>query len=64
MTDWRADRDRALLTLEREKRPAFRTEAALQLYHLASEVPEHAAEFLEALPGCWRTSRWRCAARG
>ncbi|GEL71116.1 HEAT repeat domain-containing protein [Myxococcus virescens] len=50
MTDWRADRDRALLTLEREKRPAFRTEAALQLYHLASEVPEHAAEFLEALP--------------
>ncbi|GHG73098.1 HEAT repeat domain-containing protein [Comamonas sp. JC664] len=50
MTDWRAERDQALLTLEREKRPAFRTEAALQLYHLASDVPEHAAEFLEALP--------------
>ncbi len=50
MTDWRAERDRVLLTLERENRPAFRTEAALQLYHFATEAPEHAADFLEALP--------------
>ena len=27
MTDWRAERDRALLALEREKRPALRAEA-------------------------------------
>ncbi|MCP3141026.1 HEAT repeat domain-containing protein [Pyxidicoccus xibeiensis] len=49
MTDWRAERDRALLTLEREKRPVFRAEAADQLYHLASEAPERAPDFTDAL---------------
>ncbi|HZI16834.1 MAG TPA: HEAT repeat domain-containing protein [Myxococcus sp.] len=50
MTDWRAERDRALLTLEREKRPAFRAEAAENLFLLASEDASRAAEFAAALP--------------
>lgn len=50
MTDWRAERDRALLTLEREKRPAFRAEAAEQLHHLALEAPSPAADFAEVVP--------------
>ncbi|MFP2926701.1 HEAT repeat domain-containing protein, partial [Pyxidicoccus sp. 3LG] len=49
MTDWRAERDLALVTLEREKRPVFRAEAADKLYHLASEAPERAPDFAEAL---------------
>ena len=50
MTDWRAERDRALLTLEREKRPAFRAEAADQLYQLAAEAPGRGPDFIDALP--------------
>ncbi|WXH26418.1 hypothetical protein WA016_00327 [Myxococcus stipitatus] len=50
VTDWRAERDRALLTLEREKRPAFRAEAAEQLHHLAAEAPSRAADFMEVVP--------------
>ncbi|MCP3060937.1 HEAT repeat domain-containing protein [Myxococcus sp. K38C18041901] len=50
MTDWRAERDRALLALENEKRPAFRAEAAEQLHHLAAEVPSRAPEFTEVVP--------------
>lgn len=50
MTDWRAERDRALLTLEREKRPAPRAEAADQLYHLALEAPSRAPDFADVLP--------------
>ncbi|MCY1034549.1 HEAT repeat domain-containing protein [Corallococcus sp. BB11-1] len=49
MVDWRAERDRALLTLEREKRPASRAEAANQLFQLASEESAHVAEFTDAL---------------
>lgn len=49
MTDWRAERDRALLTLEREKRPALRAEAADQLYHLALEAPARAPDFTDVL---------------
>ncbi|RKH14961.1 HEAT repeat domain-containing protein [Corallococcus sp. CA053C] len=49
MGDWRAERDRALVTVEREKRPASRAEAADLLFHLASEEPSHAAEFADAL---------------
>ncbi|WP_164002420.1 HEAT repeat domain-containing protein [Pyxidicoccus caerfyrddinensis] len=49
MTDWRAERDRALLTLEREKRPALRAEAADQLYHLALESPARAPDFTDVL---------------
>ncbi len=50
MTDWRAERDRALLTLEREKRPAFRAEAADQLFHLAAEAPGRGPDFADVLP--------------
>lgn len=50
MTDWRAERDRALLALEREKRPAFRAEAAQQLHHLALEAPSPAEDFAEVVP--------------
>lgn len=49
MTDWRAERDRALLTLEREKRAALRAEAADQLFQLASEEPSRAEDFTGAL---------------
>ncbi|WP_208718895.1 HEAT repeat domain-containing protein [Corallococcus sicarius] len=49
MVDWRAERDRALVTLEREKRPAIRAEAANLLFHLASEEPVHAGEFTDVL---------------
>ncbi|MCP3101874.1 HEAT repeat domain-containing protein [Myxococcus sp. K15C18031901] len=50
MTDWRAERDRALLVLEREKRAGLRAEAADQLHHLAAEVPSRAPEFADVLP--------------
>ncbi|MBN8231763.1 HEAT repeat domain-containing protein [Corallococcus macrosporus] len=49
MADWRAERDRALLTLEREKRPASRAEAADLLFQLASEESAHAEEFADVL---------------
>nr|WP_225937004.1 HEAT repeat domain-containing protein [Myxococcus sp. RHSTA-1-4] len=39
-----------MLTLEREKRPVFRAEAAEQLFELAAEAPNHGADFMEALP--------------
>ena len=49
MTDWRAERDRALLALERETDPRLRVEAAELLFHLAAEEPTRAAEFSAAL---------------
>lgn len=49
MTDWRAERDRALLALERERDPGLRLEAAELLFHLASEDRSRAPEFTEAL---------------
>ncbi|XXF75705.1 HEAT repeat domain-containing protein [Myxococcaceae bacterium GXIMD 01537] len=49
MTDWRAERDQALLTLEREKRPPLRAEAAELLYQLVAEEPARAPEFSAAL---------------
>lgn len=47
--DWRAERDRALLVLEREKRPPARAEAAELLVHLVDEDPSRAPEFSEVL---------------
>jgi HEAT repeat protein len=47
--DWRAERDRALLVLEREKRPPARAEAAGLLVQIAAEEPSRTAEFSEAL---------------
>jgi len=47
--DWRAERDRALLVLEREKRPQARAEAAEVLGDLVEEEPSRAAEFSEVL---------------
>lgn len=47
--DWRAERDRALLALERERDPAKRTEAAELLYHLAAEDASRAPELSDAL---------------
>jgi HEAT repeat protein len=47
--DWRAERDRALLALEREKRPQARAEAAELLFQLAAEEPYRAPEFSEVL---------------
>jgi HEAT repeat protein len=47
--DWRAERDRALLTLEREKRPQARAEAADLLFQIAAEDPARASEFSEVL---------------
>ena len=49
MTDWRAERDRALLALEREKHPGARAEAADLLFHLAAEDASRAPELSEAL---------------
>ncbi len=49
MTDWRAERDRALLALEREKNPAARAEAAEVLFLLAAEDTSLAPEFSEVL---------------
>ncbi|WP_224370384.1 HEAT repeat domain-containing protein [Hyalangium versicolor] len=47
--DWRAERDRALLALEREKRPQARTEAAQLLVQIVDEDPSRASEFSEVL---------------
>jgi HEAT repeat protein len=44
VTDWRAERDRALLALEREKHPGLRMEAAELLFHLAAEDSTRASE--------------------
>jgi len=53
VTDWRAERDRALLALEREKHPGLRIEAAELLFHLAAEdaarAPELSASFQRLL---------------
>ncbi|WP_434380894.1 HEAT repeat domain-containing protein [Melittangium boletus] len=49
MTDWRGERDGALLALERERNPALRTEAAELLFHLAVEDTSRAPEFSAAL---------------
>lgn len=49
MTDWRAEREQALLVLEREKRRPARAEAAELLYHLVDEDPSRAPEFSAAL---------------
>ncbi len=47
--DWRAERERALLVLERDKRPQARAEAADLLFQLAAEDPSRASEFSEVL---------------
>ncbi|MBN1206026.1 MAG: HEAT repeat domain-containing protein [Myxococcaceae bacterium] len=47
--DWRAERDRALLALERESRPPARAEAAQLLLQLAAEDAERAPEFAQVL---------------
>jgi HEAT repeat protein len=47
--DWRAERDRALLALEREKRPSARAEAADLLFQLADEDPARGPEFTDVL---------------
>lgn len=50
MTDWRAERDQALFTLERAKEPRARAEAAELLFHLASEDSARGAELASVLP--------------
>lgn len=47
--DWRAERERALLMLEREKDPPLRAEAADLLFQLAAEDPSRAPEFTSVL---------------
>ncbi|WP_225412912.1 HEAT repeat domain-containing protein [Stigmatella hybrida] len=47
--DWRAERDRALLVLEREKSPAVRADAADLLFQLAAEEAGRAPEFAGVL---------------
>jgi HEAT repeat protein len=49
VTDWRAERDRALFALEREKEPRARAEAAELLFHLAAEDASRGAEFSPVL---------------
>jgi len=49
VTDWRGERDRALLALEREQNPALRAEAAELLFHLVAEDSARAPEFSAAL---------------
>lgn len=49
MTDWRAERDQALLVLEGDKRRPVRAEAADLLYQLAAEDPSRAPELSAAL---------------
>ncbi len=48
--DWRAQKDMALVALEREQRAAARAEAAGLLCELASDGPEQAAELVDAIP--------------
>lgn len=50
MQDWRAERDRALLTLANEKRAALRADAADHLYALAGEGPDRAEELRAVVP--------------
>ncbi len=47
--DWRDERDRALLTLAREKDPGARAEAADLLFHLAVEDASRAPELSDTL---------------
>ena len=47
--DWRDERDRALLTLAREKDPGARAEAADLLFHLAVEDASRASELSDTL---------------
>ncbi|WNG38407.1 HEAT repeat domain-containing protein [Archangium violaceum] len=49
MTDWRVERDRALLSLEKERDSGKRAEAAELLFHLAAEDASRAPELSEAL---------------
>jgi HEAT repeat protein len=49
VTDWRTERDSALLVLEREENPGVRAEAAQLLFHLAAEDTSRASEFSVAL---------------
>ena len=49
VTDWRAQWERALLALEREKDPGARAEAAELLFHLAAEDASRAPELSAAL---------------
>lgn len=50
MEDWRAERDRALLALENEKRSAFRREAADLLHALAADGADRAEEMRAVVP--------------
>jgi HEAT repeat protein len=49
VVDWRAERERALLVLEREKHPPARAAAAELLVQLVDEEPSRAPEFSEVL---------------
>ncbi|EPX63295.1 HEAT repeat domain protein [Cystobacter fuscus DSM 2262] len=49
--DWRAERDRALFSLEHDRDPRLRAEAAELLFHLAAEEPSRAPELASVLPG-------------
>ncbi|WP_002627311.1 HEAT repeat domain-containing protein [Cystobacter fuscus] len=51
MMDWRAERDRALFSLEHDRDPRLRAEAAELLFHLAAEEPSRAPELASVLPG-------------
>lgn len=49
LVDWRAEREQALLVLERERSPRARAEAAQHLFHLAAEDASRAGELSAAL---------------
>ncbi|WNG22026.1 HEAT repeat domain-containing protein [Cystobacter fuscus] len=48
--DWRAERDRALFSLEHDRDPRLRAEAAELLFHLAAEEGSRAPELASVLP--------------
>ncbi|ATB37929.1 HEAT repeat domain protein [Cystobacter fuscus] len=48
--DWRAERDRALFSLEHDRDPRLRAEAAELLFHLAAEDASRAPELAPVLP--------------
>ncbi|WP_198316600.1 HEAT repeat domain-containing protein [Cystobacter fuscus] len=50
MMDWRAERDRALFSLEHDRDPRLRAEAAELLFHLAAEDASRAPELAPVLP--------------
>ncbi|WP_395846817.1 HEAT repeat domain-containing protein [Cystobacter fuscus] len=50
MMDWRAERDRALFSLEHDRDPRLRAEAAELLFHLAAEEGSRAPELASVLP--------------